>query len=118
LIKCACGSLNFKPKTPISLSSGVIKLVSCSDCGLVRDQAEYASYDWFYGSDASLYGPSRETLESALLKGGSQDYLDFLLPFLGAPGSMIDIGCGSGFIVDGFKRAFGKLRIITWSEAL
>lgn len=85
------------------------RIVRCKKCGLIRSDPTIS-----LEAMATLYSKSKQTYDAELsnLMNSYSRYLRRVFPYIQNKGSILEIGCGSGFFLDqalklGFERVIG-----------
>lgn len=91
---CLCGEKRYKRIKTYTTQYGVVRLVSCCNCGLARDIREY-DHGFLYTDQANIYHPP-DNIDFQDRISGWERHLDFIRPHLEGSGKVLDIGCNDG----------------------
>lgn len=98
---CACGSESYRSRRTYQTPFGPVRIVSCTDCGLARDllagdsgqsNVDEADFDGCIGEEE--YWAERPRMRA---------YFDLVSRYATEPGSMLDVGCNAGQLMEIFK---------------
>lgn len=92
---CVCKETRYKYVVKNQATAyGIITLVFCKNCGLIRDIEEH-DYDYYYTEKAHIYYPKNKTNFREIVIS-KKKYLDFLNLFIKNKGTVLEIGSYDG----------------------
>ncbi len=99
---CVCGCEDYRPLRTYRTPYGPIEMVLCSNCDLARNLIDY-DYEEIYSDEAGVYEVPDEAAYASQLHR-MRMYLNYVSRHTAEVGSMLDIGCNAGQLMEVFKE--------------